>query len=96
MYTITSMLNPKIMVQRSDRMTTIREMCHAVANDMGIPLIRIDFMVPHDDSLPVRINELTPTPTANNFLGLGSGAYMDGIVRMIDDHLQNTFHRHSL
>ena len=76
-------------IQKPNRMKIIRETCHAVANDLGIPFIRIDFMVPYDDHLSVRINELTITPRPDNTLGLGALAHMDDIVKYIDNNLRS-------
>ena len=88
--------NPKIILSAkiefdnliaSTRMKKIRSICHTVANELGIPIIRLDFMIPKDPSLDIRINEITFEPTASFNWGFGPGRHMDDVVKFTDNIL---------
>jgi len=71
----------------STRMKKIRSICHTVANKLGIPIIRLDFMIPKDPNLDIRVNEITFTPISSYTYGFGARRHLDDVVKFTDNIL---------
>lgn len=56
---------------KSRRMHEIRQMCCEFFSHVKVDILRIDFMVPDDIDVDIRINEITLDPTANFHFGMG-------------------------
>lgn len=68
-----------------NRISEIRSICHEISNSMGIPIFRLDLVVPKSKMFKVRVNEITVDPTVSFYLGFGMYFDIKKIMRFVRD-----------